>query len=374
MATATLDRKELRTALELLKKVMPRRASAPCLNMVLIEPTAGGARVTGTDLEQRLTLDITGHLDAPMLIGPAKELTALVQAAGSEVAIETEGDAAFVVGSGKCDAIDPEEYPIGMPPGTCVADTRGLLAAIKATAWSVADKREMRLALQTLLLQGDEGKMVAASANGVCLSVARTDIPYAGPDMLVPGANLPILQTLLAKGLATMYLHAPDKGGDFNKRCGQDTAPWHLTLDGEGWQYQVRLFDGKFPNWRQVVPKEPGDPAILDRAAVLDVATRAAQATKGKSGDGAALLVHWGEGLHVTTGGGFFAVLPYTGEAQPDTAVNPNYLAGMAEHMPDANLTCWQHDGQSPFVFTAKDTTMMIMPISIPKKKGEDDG
>jgi DNA polymerase III sliding clamp (beta) subunit (PCNA family) len=297
-------------------------------------------------MDARLTIDVKGHLefDTPMLVGPIRWLDTLVKAsAGSEVTITANLKGAKVIDVGECESMDDGEYPSPLPLGTVRVDIPALTLAaiIKTAAWSVGV--DDRPALRNLLLQADNGEMVAVSTTGVCMTVIKTGVPYNGPNLLIPKAGLHILQSLATIDNMTIY-------------AGCDSQPF--TMIGDGWQFQFNPGLLVYPDWRKVLPKEIGAPSAVNRVAMLGVASRAALVLKY-----APLKLSWGERLSLNSDSGFNSVLDYTGPAQPYTFVNSVFLAGALKNIKDETISYWQPSAQAPIFITGKDVTMVIMPM-----------
>jgi DNA polymerase III sliding clamp (beta) subunit (PCNA family) len=341
MATAYLDQRDLLKALGKLKGLVTT-GKMRALSMVLIEPTASGVTVTGTTLDARLTIDVKGHLDTPMLVGPIRWLDTLVRAsAGPEVTIVQNLKGAKVIDVGECESMDVGEFPSQAPLGTVKVDIPALTPIIKTAAWSVGV--DDRPALRNLLLQSDNGEMVAVSTTGAALTMIKTGVSYNGPNLLVPRASLHILQSLSAIDDVTVY--AETEGRTF-------------SMMGDGWQFQFNPGLLVYPDWRKALPKEVGVPSVINRASVLGVVTRASLVLKHGP-----LKLTWGEQLYLTSDGGFRAALDYQGPAQPYTAVNPAFLAGALRNIKDETVSYWQGSSQGTITIAGKGVTILIMPM-----------
>lgn len=266
----TLDTATLSRELFKLQGIVSSRSTLQILQNALLEAREDGTlSLHATDLDISVSTTVPCDVEVPGRVTlKAKDLHDAVKNLRSDrVSLEKEDNLWVQLKAGTVRArfvgMDPDEFPQiqSADDASFVAlRTVRLLRMIERTIFSVSTD-EARPNLSGALMQlGDDGGLMMVSTDGHRLSKARTNVsfePGAAPDVLSDGIIVP------RKGLAELRrtLDVTEETVDFGIIGSSAVFRYgHTTL-------LVRLIDGTFPNFAQVIPAEQDDrKASIDRA------------------------------------------------------------------------------------------------------------
>jgi len=270
-----VKREHLLRGLYLVQGVVERRSPQPILAHVLIEQEESGVALTATDLE----IGLRGHVEAsvkksgPITVNARKLYEIVREVGGDEIVLKasTGGWVEVLAGRSKFKVVslDPKEFPelpFGTPAkGNAIRVAAGTLREmIDRTIFSVSTD-ETRFTLS--------GVYVETSDKGALRMVATDGHRLAMIDRSLSGAKL-------AKGVIL-----PRKGLVELRKLLEDTeiAEVVMTIGDRDARFQagpvalfMRLVEGEFPDYRQVVPKESRVRASLGRDEFLAALRRTA--------------------------------------------------------------------------------------------------
>jgi DNA polymerase-3 subunit beta len=267
-----IQRTEFLEGLRLTQGVVERRNTLPILSNTLIEPVESGISILATDLD----------------IGVRRSCAAKVKGSGAitvnarklfELVKEMKGDVIRVRGlenhrvevlSGKTRlnlvGLDPKEFPsipglTGKPnKGACElrAKARVLGSMIESTLFAVS-LDETRINLSGVYLENHEGALRMIATDGHRLAMIDRQIDGRVPEK---GVILPRKGLVEAKKLL-------ESGDD-------EEGPVTLWIDGpiakvvrDRAELFMRLIEGEFPDYRQVIPKQSKAKISLGREELL---------------------------------------------------------------------------------------------------------
>lgn len=266
---------ELSKALYRAQGIVEKKSTMPILSSVLIEarqtPEGGRITVSAYDLE----VGVSGEHPAEVLREgaialQAKSLYEIVRALPENVVVLkkgannrveiTSGTAEFrIVGQA------PEEFP-ALPKVEAIpfvaVDAGMLLEMIEKTQFAISTD-ETRYNLNGVFFDPAEDKARMVATDGHRLS--SVERPLAGNfslkrGVIVPRKGLMELRRLLAEDTAS-----PGELG-FNESSG--------VFRRQGLVMVMRLVDGQFPDYKQVIPAESDRPVSLPRARYLEMLRR----------------------------------------------------------------------------------------------------
>lgn len=270
-----VKREHLLRGLYMVQGVVERRSPQPILAHVLIEQEEGGVALTATDLE----IGLRGHVEAsvkkagPITVNARKLYEIVREVGGDEVVLKAAGGGWVEVLAGrskfKVVSLDPKEFP-ELPFGTAAKGTAIRVAAgtlremIDRTIFSVSSD-ETRFTLSGVYVEtGDKGVLRMVATDGHRLALIDRSLSSAK----------------LAKGVIL-----PRKGLTELRKLLEDTelAEVTMTVGERDARFQagsvslfMRLIEGEFPDYRQVVPKESRVKASLGRDELLAALRRTA--------------------------------------------------------------------------------------------------
>jgi DNA polymerase-3 subunit beta len=250
----SIRRDQLRHAVQGLGRIISSRSTLPVLKAVRFDIDENGAAVQATDLDSIATYRFTDPSvrGQGTFITPLPAIKELTRGAGSDrVEFETTGEGQVLVTSPAAGqplqrtlpTIEPEEWPdIRMDVDT--APVPGFLDVYRRLV-PFASRDETRYVL-----------------NGVCL-----DVGGQGPDAGIMiatdgrrlasqnGMTLPFDTSILRLSIFLTWKQLPADAEVGRARIND--VDW-IGIEAGEWTFRTRAIEGSFPNWRQVVPSDPG--------------------------------------------------------------------------------------------------------------------
>lgn len=244
------DRKHLLDILGRAALVASKRTTKEILTRVLIAASNGQAAVYATDMEVSIALllkcDVA--MDGKSLL-PMKVFSALRECTSDSVSIESN-DNTLTVTCGTAELAlqveNPDEFPKPVfkePNGFTELPSESFSSAIDRTVYA-CDPTSSRFALGGVLLQNINDSLVAVGTDGRRLSKATIDGVSGsglGEQCIVPERALKAISKLNTDGTIKVWCEASS-----------------FMLAGDGVKLSARLVEGRYPNWKQVVPDVSG--------------------------------------------------------------------------------------------------------------------
>ena len=269
----TMQRENLLKPLQAVQGVVERRQTLPILANFLLSIDEERLSVTGTDMEIELVAGTSvPNGESGEVTVPARKLVDICRSlpADAEVRLEVDGERALLR-SGRSRfslaTLPSGEYPSS---DTISEDLRitvaegALKRLIELTQFAMAHQ-DVRYYLNGLLLDIGHGVLRAVATDGHRLAIAEmaTETGDAPRQVIVPRKGISELARLLGSGdeEVTIALGA---------NAVQVTLP-EVRLTS-------KLIDGKFPDYRRVVPKEEDSDktVVVDRELLRQSLSRAA--------------------------------------------------------------------------------------------------
>ncbi len=267
-----INRDALLKPLQMVSGAIERRHNLPILSNVLLDLTEDTLSLTGTDLEVELVASTT-QLQVQSLgriTVPAKKLLDICRSLpeNSDISVQVQGDNCILT-SGKTkftlSTLSAAEYPnLESWQGEVeLSLTRQQLRKLlDDTAFSMANQ-DVRYYLNGLLFEVDNGNLVAVATDGHRLAMSSLALPsYAGQQkqIIIPRKGVLEIMRLLANDeqLVTISL-------------GQN----HIRLSDTSFSFSSKLIDGRFPDYRRVLPRNSTKQVTAHRSVLKDACTRA---------------------------------------------------------------------------------------------------
>lgn len=254
----TISRENFLQPLQLVSGAVERRHTLPILSNVLIKVSENALWLTGTDLEVELISNVTlgGDFEEGEITVPAKKLFDIIRglAEESEVKFHLDGNKA-VIRSGRSkytlstlsagDYPNLEDWEGEVEFELSRADLKHL---IDSTHFSMA-QQDVRYYLNGMSLETEEHIIRTVATDGHRLALCR---------MEYSAASLPSRQVIIPrKGVMeiTRLIEADDKL--LKVQIGSN----HIRIFSSDFIFTSKLVDGRFPDYRRVLPKD-GDKII----------------------------------------------------------------------------------------------------------------
>lgn len=240
---ATLDRRALAQALARLKHILPRRASLPALECVLVEGAGDALYLTATDASTFVRVVVPATVATPgRLLLPLRRLAEIARGPGA-AKIHLAGDQ-VAVGTANHRVVthDPATFPaLAAPEGELVGwfDRAALSRLLKQTSYAMSPD-DTRPHLSALLFERRNGNLALVSTDGHRLALAQR--PDKGSDAKV------LVGRRTVEELARL---AASPGGAISMRCTAERV-WFASA---GEWVSGPVIDAVFPAYEQVIPE-----------------------------------------------------------------------------------------------------------------------
>jgi DNA polymerase-3 subunit beta len=272
-----IARSEFLEGLSSSQGVVEKRNTLPILSNVKIEPVEGGISLLATDLEIGVRRVCSGTVKGSgALTVNARKLYEIVrESAGDTIRVKGLENSWVEIHSGKSRfklvGLDPKEFPAvpglaGKPAeGSSSVRARAgdLNRMIESTIFAVS-MDETRFNLSGVYIEEHEGRLRMVATDGHRLAMVDGGVEGKLPEK---GVILP------RKGLAEVK-KLLDAEADEKVSVVID-GPVARVLVGKG-ELFMRLVDGEFPDYRQVIPKQTAHVIALDREPFLAALRRVA--------------------------------------------------------------------------------------------------
>lgn len=267
----TCIRENLAQGLQTVMHVSNKNVTLPILNNVLIKTKEGGIELVSTNLEIAIIAEIRAKIDVPgAFTVPTKTFADFVQLVSDEqISIELVDGGALLVTTSKTKTKikgeSAEEFPI-IPTAeggtTFIFNTAQLKEALIQTSFSVS-RSDVRPELSGVLFhvnpEGNRGQLFLAATDSYRLSERRIAVQNEAKEqesrVIVPARTAQeIIRVLIGAKQETVSLTITE---------GQ------LSLVVDGVRVVSRLVEGRYPDYRQIIPTAFGGEALLDTAAFV---------------------------------------------------------------------------------------------------------
>lgn len=242
--------KELRAAVRRLAVGVSKRSGIPAITGIRAEYALGRLTLASTDLEVSITTEIDGTVEvdheAWAVLIPAKMIGETLRNHKAEtVSILPDGPRTVAAGAGSIRTLPLEDFPTLLEPRHLVASipSADFAAAVDAVGPAVS-KDEARPVLTGMFLELEaSGEVRWTATDSYRLHHFETGGAMLDARMIIPGRALSAVRKAIGRkpaGNVAVFLDA-DMG-----------AVRMLTPDGVS--TTVRLIEGEFPNYRQLIP------------------------------------------------------------------------------------------------------------------------
>ena len=364
----SVPREDLLKLLHAVVGVVERRSTMPILSNVLLKVAAGKLYVTATDLEVELVAA------TPIEVEASGETTVPGRKLHDICRLLPEGT---VVSA----ALDDNRMVIKGGRG------RYTLATLPAADFPTVDEMA---AQQTLRIPQ---KALHDLLNRTQFSMAQQDVRYylngllmeTGTDGLqglravaTDGHRLALSDLPLGEAAAAQRVIVPRKGIlELNRLLGQEgevlmmIGTSHLRVEFDGLRMTSTLIDGQFPDYSRVIPLDPPNTVVADRAQLHHALQRAAVLANDKlrgvrlelGEDSAVVYANNPEQEEAVE----TVEVEYGGDAL-EIGFNVNYLLEALAHIDGENVQIGLRDGDSSCLITAQDnstTQYVVMPMRL---------
>lgn len=266
-----INRETLLKPLQLVSGAVERRHNLPILANVLLEVSGNLLKVTGTDLEVELIgqVEIEGEIRPGRTTVPARKFLDICKSLPDQAELKIEQqDNRLLIKSGRSrfslSTLPAEEFPeIGDWKGDLQFTLpQGVLKSlIEATQFSMAHQ-DVRYYLNGMLFETEGNVLRTVATDGHRLAVSHRVIEASLPEkqVIVPRKGVVELSRLFEDEQAEITL------------CIGESSIRAVTKDAI---FTSKLVDGRFPDYRRVLPKDGDKVVVAERDALRQAFARA---------------------------------------------------------------------------------------------------
>jgi DNA polymerase-3 subunit beta len=254
----TADIKDLKRAVALTKKVLPKGTSLPGSDGIKVDVDGEVVNLTATTGALTVQATLPGGVEDGTVLAPGRAFSDVVSVAGSAVTVSTDAKDIVVkddIGAWRMEQHDDDfEFPV-TPIAKRLEELDEAFPSAVAQVAVAASPDSARPILTGVLIdpEGDGLRLVATDS----YRLAVRELPGKPPKrpILVPVGAL----RLLTKAT---WVRFGVSGG------------W-ATFDSDIGRVSARLIEGDFPSYRQLFDLASGPPVSVDRQSLLDGIARA---------------------------------------------------------------------------------------------------
>lgn len=267
----TITRDALLRPLQVVSGAVERRHTLPILSNVLIRVGDNELSVTGTDLEVELVAKVTLEAAVPGEVTvPARKLLDIVRSLpeGKDVKLEANGDKVIV----RCGR---SKFTLSSLPATEFPDideweaevsfdlARGdLKHLMERTHFSMANQ-DVRYYLNGMLFEVNDNQLRTVATDGHRLAMSGIELEQSG---------LPQRQVIVPrKGITELMRLLESDDQPVQVAIGQN----HIRVRTDGMTFTSKLLDGRFPDYRRVLPQGGDKIVVAERDILRSACSRA---------------------------------------------------------------------------------------------------
>ena len=354
--------------------IVEKKNAMPILSNILLETTDKGLRVSATDLEVALVAEGTAEIKKEgRAVLHARNLYEIIREAPEESIYFSNkggpGNAGLEIQSGKAHfkivGMKPEEFP-NLPQ---VADKNdieieaGLLEEMIEKTYYATATDETRYTLNGLYLEKiireDKSLFRLVGTDGHRLSYVErvTDKKWKlDKGIIIPRKGIAEVRKLLVDGVGPLRMAIDEKAVLFQR---------------DGVSLTIRLIEGEFPSYDQVIPKKADRIASVDRTVLMGALRRSS-----------IMMTDQGRGVRFTFGNGLIEISssnPDVGEVKEELAAdfkgsnlqigfNPRYFLDLLNVLEDEKVILELKDEVSPCTIRSefdRGFLALVMPMRV---------
>lgn len=269
----TISRDAFLKPLQVVSGAVERRHTLPILANVLVHVTDNELRLTGTDLEVELVSSVTLEENTTVagdITVPAKKLLDIIRSFQDGASIEFSAkEDKVTIKSGRSkftlSTLPAEDYPNidDWDSDIRLVTSQSLLKDLmEKTHFSMANQ-DVRYYLNGMLFETDNGVLRTVATDGHRLAMSSCHIGQE---------NVPARQVIVPrKGVMELLRLLDDSDAEVTVAIGNN----HIRVETKGIAFTSKLVDGRFPDYRRVLPSGGDKIVLADREQLKQSCARA---------------------------------------------------------------------------------------------------
>ncbi len=266
-----IERNEILAPLQNIIGAVEKRQTMPALANVLIEATSSAFSITATDLEITLKSEVKHPIEeAGCATLPARKLLDICKSLPENAEIELNiGETKGTIKAGRSKfslaCLPADEFPAQED----ISSSKSFLVPQKVlkdlmdkTSFAMANQ-DVRYYLNGLMLEVGKDKLIAVATDGHRLSLAEVvcSIDTGTPQqVIIPRKGIAELQKLVDKS---------------DKEVEIQIGTNHIRIIKQGITLTSKLIDGRFPDFKKVLPAPSNNKIVADKNSLKIALSRA---------------------------------------------------------------------------------------------------
>lgn len=264
-----ISSEQLKLGINICSRFVPLRPTLPVLSNIRLQGTKTKIKLSATNLESSVTVELPAAGEAWETTVPAKLLVEFLNLVkGSETKITLDKDKVNLVSGmaeGNFNTINANEFPAipGKQVGALEIGQKELYLAVQNIAFA-ASSDEGKPVLNGILLRSVENKTLLVATDSYRLARFELTQDYNLTDLIVP-----------ARAFAEAVKIAGELGEEVIS-LGSAAENNQLFVSGENFQISTRLIDGVYPAFEQIIPHDFVCEVMVDKQDLISAVKQAA--------------------------------------------------------------------------------------------------
>lgn len=245
---------------------LKRSPAFPVTSQVLIKSENRQLTVCSTDIQAWVEIQIPIESDAQVAVLVSSEKLLALEKATAETVKLTFDDSRVTIKSAKSiyklATSDSADFPFMaeiVSSNSITLDSKVFLRAIKKVSHAVA-KNDIRYYLNGIALQCSEKNMVLVATNGHQLAKEEVELPESfdkPTNVILCGNYIPLLMKLCDESEIRIEI-----------------SEQKINVISGNTKCQLPLLEGKFPDWRRVIPTKNTNKMVVNKITLIDSINR----------------------------------------------------------------------------------------------------
>lgn len=291
-----VNKEEMQSRLSDIQSIVDKKSTMPILGNFLLTVDEQSI-ITATDLETAIKepIMVDEVKEGGQLCIPAKKFYEIVREIEGEIELEAEGTEWLKIKTGKSlfriACINPDDFPRWpqiTEKKTLQFKASKLQEMIEKTLYA-AGESDTRYTLNSLLfhIKPEERSFAVVGTDGHRLSLISENIDMQDEEeikVIVPRKSASELRRFLTKALRGRTDEDQEEASEpVDVLITMDITKNHIVFKTEDVEFLVRLIEGNYPSYEQVIPTANEKKAVIDREFFIKALRRVSVISKDRS-------------------------------------------------------------------------------------------
>lgn len=317
----------------------------PVYENISIQPTSTGSKFTAMNGSIRVVAEFDGFSNIECAVDASKFMAAISKYSNPQF---EQKDGQLIIKENRSRATIPSVSINEMPLFVDMTDGEfvnvGLCKSIQDVSFAAAEN-DVRQYLNGICIQSDGQSSYAVATNGHMMAFAEID-GEGSFSAIIPNSALSIMSSVEAK----------------NFSINQNKA----KIESDGVEITINLVDGKFPDWKRVVPKNQNR-LNVKRSELLDALGKVSIVSSDKMQSG--IMSITSDNLTITSrhsdSSEAQAMIDCEANINIDIGINIRYLTAAANAIKSENLVIEYGKETDAILFKDNYLSVVVMPIRV---------